>query len=195
MTQENIRKTFQSAHSAQDDGGQTPQNQAKRILYVAETPFYEKACIEELQDLGYDVHVAGRDDNHSGIAIDCAMRNLRDPGQKFDLVVSGMFMACGHDNFGIEETRAGWETGLVFAKRLREEGIVVPVLIHELNTGLRDLEGYSHATGVLDLSDGKAQVPVVRREEGYKALIYKVREMIGEPYAPAPAAGCVPGQP
>lgn len=189
MTQENVRKTFDVAHSAQDGDEQATQNQAKRILYVVEEPSHERACIEELRDLGYAVHVAGRDDNHSGIAIDCAMRHLRDPGQKFDLVVSGMFMACGHDNFGMEETKAGWQTGLVFVKRLREEGIDVPFLIHEFDTGLRDLDGYSRSKGVLELfPDSKAQVPVLRKEDGYKPLVEKVREMIGGPYAPAPAA-------
>lgn len=172
-------------NSAQGGGSQNTENRTKRILYLAETPYYETACIDELRDCGYDVHVAGQ--KESGVAIDCAMRHLRNPAQKFDLVISGMVLACGFDNFSIEETRSGWQTGLVFAKRLREEGINVPVLIHELDTGLGNLDGYSRSKGTLKLlPDSKAQVPVLRKEDGYEALVEKVREMIGKPVPPAP---------
>lgn len=153
-------------------------NKPERILYVTDTPSQILPYVDELQDNGFDVHVVGQDDDLRKVAVDAAISLIRDPEQKFDLVITEMLMACGLDeNLSIEQTNKGWTTGREFIRLMREEEHDVPFLVHELHTGLVYCKEYMRPEG-LSLGNSGEVVPVLQKAGSPESLVRTVNDIL-----------------
>lgn len=153
----------------------------KRVLLVVENAFDCEPQIDEMEESGLDVSVAGAADG-AGIPVDDAIKRLED-GENFDMIISNMFMACGRDYLSLEETNEGWETGKAFAEYVRNQDIDTPILFYDVSTGMTRCDGYKASQGTVTLEQDDVVPLLLINDSNAADLAIKVNKILETPPA------------
>ena len=101
-------------------------NKQKVILYIEDQPI--RTRIKMLEDEGYKIIVAREGTE--------ALNFIKN--EAVDLILLDVMMPPG-DELNSEDAREGFSTGVVFTRKIREEGINMPIIVITANPD-RDLE-------------------------------------------------------
>jgi CheY-like chemotaxis protein len=109
-------------------------NKQKVILYIEDQPFGTR--VKMLEDEGYKIIVA----SDGTEALNCLKR------EKVDLILLDIMLPPG-DELNIDDAREGFSTGVVFTKKIKNEGLNLPIIVITANPD-RDVEKDLNALGV-----------------------------------------------